>query len=152
METKNYVHQEIIKEQNILINFNNEIIKKFGLNHKLKEKINLFLETYIKNKIDTFYDKDIEYKAELHFPDRIDYVIFPTLFDLFDDLYGPNQNLIFDSEEKKNEVRESLKNKFTYDLYNLKILQVDKSIEDKTLVCTCPVGFKGNGAFCEKCK
>ena len=50
---------------------------------------------------------------------------FKTLNDLFNDLYDHNDNLIFNSEDKKEKVRKSLKETYTYNINNLEILQVD---------------------------
>tara|TARA_B100001123_G_scaffold387177_1_gene462225 strand:- start:327 stop:656 length:330 start_codon:yes stop_codon:yes gene_type:complete len=104
-------------------------------------------------KADYNYDSDIEYIVKLYrSTDILCAGPFKTLNDLFNDLYDNNDNLIFDTEDKKDKVCISLKQTFRYKIDNLEILQVDISCSDEEIICTCPRGFKGVGPYCKKCK
>ena len=71
---------------------------------------------------DEYYDNDI---IQFIYIDILRAGPFKTLNDLFNDLYDHNDNLIFNSEDKKEKVRKSLKETYTYNINNLEILQVD---------------------------
>lgn len=99
---------------------------------------------------DDHYDPEIEYEVQWKISkNKLNTIKFKTLKDLFNDLYN-NEHLIFDTEEKKEKVRSSLNKNFRYNQNGIVIIQFDVAIDEN--ICTCPPGFKGEGAFCKKHK
>jgi len=55
---------------------------------------------------DDYYDEEVEYKVQWKGYNKLHYIIFKTLKDLFDDLYDNKGKLVFNTDKKKQIVRE----------------------------------------------
>ena len=100
---------------------------------------------------DDYYDKEIEYKVQWWSSnDTMNYIICKTLKELFKDFYNNDKELVFNTQEKKQNVRDALNKEFYYKMDGLEIIQFDLSADPKcNNNCSCPLGFKGEGAFCK---
>jgi len=113
---------------------------------------------------DDYYDEEVEYKVQWKGYNKLHYIIFKTLKDLFDDLYDNKGKLVFNTDKKKQIVRDALNKNFWYDEDGLEIIQIDLSevninnnipkapvfqYNSSNDRCSCPIGFKREGAFCK---
>jgi hypothetical protein len=97
---------------------------------------------------DNYYDSEVEYNVILKSGNLMKCVTYKTLKKLFDDLYY-DKDLIFNTDDKKQKVRDDLNKCFIYKLNGIEIIQVDLSKNKNVKKCTCPPGFRGEGAFCQ---